>query len=159
MTSPSDERISRGGQSGFTLLEILVVMVILGLVMLSVPRLLPSTRGIELETGARAVAGGLVRARSLAVLESRHIDYLVDLEAGSSGIEGDREPVQLPEWSTLDVTTARGLVAGDRHAAIRFFADGGSTGGRIALEAAGRRFRIDVAWLTGAVTVTEEGVP
>ena len=159
MTSPSDERISRGAQSGFTLFEVLVVMVILGLTLLSVPRLLPSTRGIELETGARAVAGGLVRARSLAVLESRDIDYLVDLETGSSAIEGDSEAVEFPAWSTLDVTTASGLVAGDRHAVIRFFADGGSTGGRIALEAAGRRFRIDVAWLTGAVTVTEEGLP
>jgi general secretion pathway protein H len=41
--------------------------------------------------------------------------------------------------------------------AIRFFADGASTGGRIQVSLKGATWNIDVAWLTGQVKLRRAG--
>ena len=55
----------------------------------------------------------------------------------------------VPEGVDLTITTALSELTSDSVAGIRFFPDGGSTGGHIELTVNGREYRIDVAWLTG----------
>ena len=38
---------------------------------------------------------------------------------------------------------------------MRFFADGGSNGGRVTLAAGERKFDIDIDWLTGRVAIQD----
>ncbi len=55
----------------------------------------------------------------------------------------------------LKLFTAQRDLVNDNVGAIRFFADGGSNGGRITLAAGERKFNVDVDWLTGRVAILE----
>jgi general secretion pathway protein H len=61
----------------------------------------------------------------------------------------------LPERLELKLYTAQRDIVGDKIGAIRFFPDGGSTGGRITLAAGERKYDVDVDWLTGRVTILD----
>ena len=60
-----------------------------------------------------------------------------------------REQVSLPEGVDVTITTARSEVTSEAVSGIRFFPDGGSTGGHIELTVNDREYRVNVAWLTG----------
>jgi general secretion pathway protein H len=62
----------------------------------------------------------------------------------------------LPESVRLGLFTAEAELSGEGLGSIRFYPDGSSTGGRVSLEAAGKRRLVDVNWLTGAVVIREE---
>ena len=49
----------------------------------------------------------------------------------------------------VELNTARSELTSETAGGIRFFPDGGSTGGNVRLEANGRIYRVNVAWLTG----------
>ncbi|NUO73309.1 MAG: type II secretion system protein GspH, partial [Frateuria sp.] len=53
----------------------------------------------------------------------------------------------------VSITSAREDQANATTGRIRFFPDGSSTGGHIVLQRGARRWQINVAWLTGAVSV------
>jgi general secretion pathway protein H len=59
----------------------------------------------------------------------------------------------LPGDLHLQLLTAESEIVNEDRGAIRFFADGGSTGGRVTLSAGERAYVVDVSWLTGRVTV------
>jgi general secretion pathway protein H len=53
----------------------------------------------------------------------------------------------------LSITSAREDQPDGHTGRIRFFPDGSSTGGHIVLQRGARRWQVNVAWLTGAVSV------
>ena len=58
-----------------------------------------------------------------------------------------------PEGIELKLLTAQTEVESERKGAIRFYADGSSTGGRITVSAGERKYLVDVDWLTGRVSI------
>jgi len=64
-----------------------------------------------------------------------------------------RKLVELPEGVDVTITTARSEITEEDVAGIRFFPDGGSTGGHIELMVNDREYRINVAWLTGETSL------
>jgi general secretion pathway protein H len=72
-------------------------------------------------------------------------------DARSTGLPTS-QTVQLPTGMTVTVTAAAADVEPGRVAAIRFFPDGSSTGGRIELRLHERRAVVAVDWLSGRVT-------
>ena len=84
--------------------------------------------------------------------------FVIDLEAGSYAAPG-RKTVVLPEGVDLQLTTAASEVVAENVGAIRFFPDGGSTGGRVDLNVNGREYVVHVAWLTGEarLEIPDEG--
>jgi general secretion pathway protein H len=74
--------------------------------------------------------------------------FLVDIENRSYQVPG-RKRIDLPEGVDVTITTARSEVTSEAVAGIRFFPDGGSTGGHIELTINEREYRVNVAWLTG----------
>ena len=64
--------------------------------------------------------------------------------------------MQLPEGMEIQLTTARSEVMSDEVGSIRFFPDGGSTGGRVDLLVNGREYVINVAWLTGEASLQKD---
>lgn len=144
---------------GFTLIELMVVMVVaaaaLGLVM---PHFGAALSGMELKGAARDVASGLRYARGRAIALQGETAVVIDLENRSYRIEGagDDRVHDLGRNTELHLVTGRSEVRGDREGAIRFFADGSSTGGRLTLEAGNRGFVVDVRWLTGKVSILDE---
>lgn len=128
-------------QGGFTLIEMIVVIVILafvgGLVMVKQPW---HSAGLNTDVTLRALTNGLRLARSRAIAQDRPVSVVTT--AGGFSVDGG------PPW-----LLPRGEALGS--AQIIFTPDGGSTGATIPLDAGQRRILLTVNWLTGRVRATE----
>lgn len=114
--------------------------------------------GLELRAAARAIADGLQRTRSLAVVSGAETVFAVDVVNRSFQWPGDASPSVLPPYVRVSLRTVRGAVAGVEIGGIRFFPDGGSTGGGVLLGSGGlggQSYSITVSWLTGRVEVSD----
>jgi general secretion pathway protein H len=143
---------------GFTLAEILVVLVIIGLVLALVPPLL--TKGmpsLQLKNAVRDVSSGLRLARTEALRRGTQAVFELDTEARVLRVPAARRQRPLPDDITVQATTADEEVIDEATAAFRFFPDGSATGGNILLSVGDLAFRVTVDWLTGRIHVAEEG--
>jgi len=141
-------------EAGFTLLELLVVLAIVSLLAVTLPGRM--TRGVDpvrVEAAARLVAVDLSKTRSAAMGSGRQTLFVVDPEAAIYR-PGDDAPVQLPQGTRITLLTAAQERLDGGRGAIRFFPDGGATGGRITLVARnGLERTITVDWLSGHVSL------
>jgi len=145
----SDIRVKRRKSGGFTLVEVMVVMVIIALVMgLVATSMSRSISGAEARAASRKLVASLRYTRARAIIDKAEKVFLVDTENRSYQAPG-RDKVELPEGVDLTITTASSELVSDAVAGIRFFPDGGSTGGHIELTVNEREYRVNVAWLTG----------
>lgn len=144
-------RIARG--RGFTLVELLVVLVIAALVLALVGTSISrSISGAEMRSAARKVAANLRYTRTQAILQKTEQVFIVDADARTYQAP-EREMVELPEEMRVALTTARSELTGENAGGIRFYPDGGSTGGYVELESDNRIYKVSVAWLTGETIV------
>ena len=138
---------------GFTLVELLIVMVIMALMLgLVAGSLTRSISGSEMRTAARKMAASMRYTRTQAILKKEEQVFVVNTEEKTYQAPG-REEVVLPEGMEVLLTTARSEMLADEAGGIRFFPDGGSTGGHVELTYNGREYRVNVAWLTGDATL------
>ena len=147
----------RGTSSGVTLLELLIVLSIMAIVAALV---LPMFGGTGVSTGelkgaARQLAAGLRVARSEALATRQETRVVLDLEQRTFRIDRDANLHTLPRMIEVKLFTAQSDLVNDRVGAIRFFADGGSNGGRVTLAAGTRKYDIDIDWLTGRVAIQD----
>ena len=143
----------RGSSKGFSLLEILLVLVVLAIAASLIMPALIQPSGTQLRTAAGAFAAGLRQARNDAVGTHQDVRFTVHLDAREFTVGDNTRRRRLPAQVELSVFTARSEVLGEHSAAIRFFPDGSSTGGRISLSVGERSYHVDVDWMTGQVQV------
>lgn len=170
----------RAAQSGFTLLELLVVAVIVTLMStLVVPRMFGSLAHMNLKTEAKRVAAALRYARSQAVSEQASYLALFDLETNrltvvridpegklkgipapvppaDEGHDKDDPPAPmiyaLPETITLSKTEAGKDLFAEEKIGIEFYPDGNSSGGEVILaDERGKRYIVWVHFISGEV--------
>ncbi len=143
-------------QSGFSLLELLVVMVLVALVMgLVGTSLSRSVSGAELRSISRDMLAALRYTRAHAMVTHQQQVLMIDTEQ-KSYTPPERDTVKLPDEIEMTLTTAASELTADGAAGIRFFPDGGSTGGNIIFHVNEREYRINVAWLTGEASLARE---
>jgi general secretion pathway protein H len=136
---------------GFTLLEILLVLVVMVIgASLTLPALVRPS-GTELRTATGSVVAGLRRARDAAVNRQRATVLTVDTQARRFAVSGEPREHQLPSRVQVQLFTARSELEGEGRGRIRFFPDGSSTGGRVTLASGEQRYHVDVDWFTGQV--------
>ena len=144
MTWPSSHRITARDQAsaaGFTLLEMIVVLVILGLAIAVVAGTVPRrSAGLDLAAQTDTLASSLRLARAKAIAQGRPIAFAA-LPGGSGWLlDGVVHP--LPPGLAL-------AVAGPR--VVRFDPDGSATGATLTLVGQARSATLRVDWLTGRV--------
>jgi general secretion pathway protein H len=144
------------GAKGFTLIELIVVLAIAALLVAVVMPFGAHRRDHDaLASGAREIAASLRLARSRAILQDRPASFLVDVENGFYRPPGATASRPVPAGSHLALFTASEELLGEGTGTIRFYPDGSSSGGGIALSRGGDRFDVLVDWLTGGVSIHE----
>ncbi len=141
---------------GFTLFELLVVMLILALVAAaSLPTISGRLAAVQERTAARDLASGLRQTRGAAIAGNREMALAIDTEAHTYAMEGG--PVrELPASVELSLYTAETERIGRAAGRIRFFPDGSSTGGEVTLDARSGQYVVRVDWLSGRVDISED---
>ncbi len=143
------------GAAGFTLIEILVVLAILGFALVLVAGYrAPWSRGYEVETTAAELAAQLRLARSEAIVSNHPAALEIDLPGHRYRL-GSGTPRHLPAALSITLLTVAGERLSAHDGRIRFNPDGSSTGGRIVLAEGARRVAVGVDWLTGRVSVAD----
>jgi len=138
--------------SGFTLIEILVVFVIISLMFALVPMVIKPSIGSQLKNSAREISILLRWTRTHAVTERQHIALWMNTADKQYQIDS-REGIHiLPEEVEVLMTVADHEIDGS-NAAIRFYPDGSSSGGTIELAVENEGYTIQVDWLTGEVAL------
>jgi prepilin-type N-terminal cleavage/methylation domain-containing protein len=139
-------------ERGFTLIETLVVLVILGLVVgLVVARGPSRSPGFLLRSEAQVLSARLAEARGSAIALDHDVDVGLSRNPPGLAIAG-RPPVKVPPTVTLAMLTADGAVDPlARH--IVFHPDGSADGGGLLLANSAGRIAVRVGWLTGRITV------
>ncbi|HEU4812959.1 MAG TPA: GspH/FimT family pseudopilin [Xanthomonadaceae bacterium] len=139
---------------GFTLLETLLVVAILALAAaLAAAAVTGGFRGMELRSTAKEMAANLRYTRARAISTGQPQPFTVDLDAHAWTAPNGRDG-EIPERLSVEFTGAREVQPAEGVGAILFFPDGAATGGRIRLALDDAAWDIDVAWLTGEVTVS-----
>lgn len=136
----------RGKSAGFTLVELLVVMGIMGLILAGVLAAKPKTAATRVAVAARAIAASLQLARTQAMASNAETVVRIDVERRQFGVAGSMHA--LPRGMTVAMTVAETERIADS-GGMRFYPDGQSSGGEIVLMLEGRASRIAVNWLTG----------
>lgn len=132
---------------GFTLIELVVVLAIIGMALaVAMPLLAAHVTGPTLNAASGEIRAALRGARSTAIAEDRRVVFRGD---PAGGYWLDRRHFTLPLMrgtQPLHVATIGG-------AFISFFPSGGSSGGRILVSSGGAEREITVDALTGRADV------
>ncbi|MBV8504337.1 MAG: GspH/FimT family pseudopilin [Alphaproteobacteria bacterium] len=138
---------------GFTLIEVIVTLTILGLALVIVAGYkAPWSSGLGLKGTASELASGLRLARSEAIASNRPVAFDLDVNDHLYRV-GTGAKRRLPANLSIELLTINGESRGASVGDIRFNPDGSSTGGRIALADGTRHMAVGVDWLTGRVSV------
>lgn len=138
------------GAAGFTLLEMLVALSIGLMLTAAAAGMLPGGAG-SLSAGVRTIVTELREARHTALATGR--DQVVTFDFANRTLH--RAPddlVSLPASVEIAFDQTEGVRDITREPQIVFFAGGGSTGGMLAVSRGETRHRVEVRWLTGAVS-------
>lgn len=166
--------------SGFTLLELLVVLVIISLSSaLVVPRLAGSMSNLNLTTACKRVAASLRYAGTRAAAEKIPYSAVFDFQKGGLTIADSRyfteesadaileDPEKegyvpktylLPPEVIVEQASRGELKADTGSFEVTFFPSGSCSGGEIILaNKHGRRYTLSVDFITGSVRIREGG--
>jgi general secretion pathway protein H len=157
MTSPDNPLVARriSRSAGFTLIEMIVVLAILGLTLAMVSSYRsPWSRTLSADGAASQLAADLRLARSQAIASNRYVVVSVDL-AGHQYRVGAGGFRHIPGELRIELLTIADERESDHVADIRFNPDGSSTGGRIVLVDDRRKIDVGIDWLTGRVSIAD----
>lgn len=143
----------RRTQLGFTLLEMVVVMVIIAAaVLLGAMATTGGTQRMQLHSSTKQIAANLRYTRAQAIATGVPQHFTIDPRGHAWRAPNGRHGT-IPAALDVNFIGARQAQPEAGVGAILFFDDGASTGGRIQLASGRAAWNVDVAWLTGEVTL------
>jgi general secretion pathway protein H len=141
---------------GFTLIELIAVVVLLAIVLaIASLSLSKSLESAKVRAASKDLVAALRYTRGQAIVKGKPQVLVLDLEKNAYVAPG-KKPVELPKDMVLRLTTAETEQTGANSGGIRFFSDGSSTGGHVSVLMGQREWRINVAWLTGEIELDEQ---
>ncbi|HIL40344.1 MAG TPA: prepilin-type N-terminal cleavage/methylation domain-containing protein [Methylococcales bacterium] len=139
--------------SGFTIIELIVVLIIVLLGMTVVgANFSKVSPALQLKTVGGEVVSALRLARTQAVSTQQAVSVRFNLYENTYQVQGQQQTLKLPEDLTLSLVILRKNYAGNEIASIIFYQDGSSSGAQVLLELDNHKKQIEVNWLTGKIT-------
>lgn len=141
-------------EGGFTLIEVVAIMAILGLMLAVVLPAIP--QGVsrpQIDAVALAVAAVLDGDHRAAMLRHAGVSATVDASRRFVGSGAGGRSLTLPAGIAITTTLARTCLGAPVRNRIVFLPDGTSCGGALELDRGGQRVDIRVNWLTGAAEI------
>jgi general secretion pathway protein H len=140
------------GAAGFTLVEMLVALALIGLMAsLSTQLLRPPSANLRVEAATRALCATLRATRSRAIATNSETSVAIDLArmTFNSPVAAEQP---LPRDAIIEIDVASSQRWSVQTAGVLFFPDGSSTGGNVVIRLSDRHASIEVNWLTGETT-------
>ena len=136
---------------GFSLIELLVVLAIIGVMLVAVPKFITGSPGVQLRAAADGMAATLRQLHENAIRGQATTEFALDPKARTFRLSTTPAAHTLPAIVTgIEVTTVAFHPA-ERIAQILFYPDGSSSGGVIRLRHADLSAAVRIDWLTGRV--------
>jgi len=137
---------------GFTLLELLVVIMIVAFMTTIVGVNLRGNQGANLESVGRTLIADLRYVRSKAMIDSADTAITIDVSGRNYFSQDSRINRSLPQGMSVVITVDENDITGTK-GRIVFYPDGSSSGGKIKLIKDGRELEVVTTWLNGYVTM------
>ncbi len=138
-------------EAGYTLVEMLVVLVLLGMATaVSLPYATTPGQAQKLDATASQLATLFRQAQTVAYITNREVTVSFDRDSRKWLTNNGSPQLQLDRSLAVTALTIEGHVS-EKEVSYRFFPVGGSSGGRVLLEANENKVSVDLNWLTGAV--------
>lgn len=148
-TDRAAEHRKRGGRAGFTLMEVVLALSIVGmLATLAVPYFRPGVGVAVMKAKASEIAGLLRRDRNAVLRFGGSSKVSIDIESGIVSSPRLHESVRMPKGMTLRLVP-------ERAEGVTFQTDGRSSGARIVLASSTASIVIAVNRVTSAVGISE----
>ncbi|PHS24169.1 MAG: type II secretion system protein GspH [Robiginitomaculum sp.] len=152
---PTSRPRHAGRSSGYTLAELLVVLMILGLVTaIAAPRITMRSDPALMRTQSAQLVNLLRFAKITARRTGQSTRVMIAPLEKQIWIEGEDKSLNLSPKLSLSATGAD-AESTDKTIGIRFFADGMSTGGEIELGVGTMVRKIEVIWANGEVRLAQ----
>lgn len=140
--------------AGFSLLEMMLVVALIATAsLLAAMAVTGGFDGMKLRSNSKEVAAQLRYTRAQAIATGQPQRFVIDPRGHRWQAPNGKHGKISPSLS-IEFTGTREAQPRAGEGGILFFPDGASTGGRVQLRAKQAVSRIDVAWLTGEVTLS-----
>jgi general secretion pathway protein H len=144
---------------GFTLMELMVVVVVISSVlMISGPSMKSLTQTMEYREAVRQLVSANQKARRTARAKGVAVDVVIDARQNRFAVTTEAQRLvngdftTLPEALEIEVVFAEEVTPGEGLGAIRYYPEGGASGGEILIQRpAGGGVTLVVDWLIGDV--------
>lgn len=133
---------------GFTLMEMLVVLVLMSIAV--------GLAGFALQRGLSSAAERRAVGDMVEALRATRVHAIVTGQPAKTEFDLRRLTVKAPGRRMQHLPDHLQVIlntAADLGATVEFYPDGGSSGGNLVVVGDAKRWRIDIAWLTGNVKV------
>ena len=155
MSRAGSRAMARRGEAGFTLFEMLAVMVVLGMAIVAVSALYQGpSPGVQVKAAAQLTASRLRDLRATALSTGSARTATIDVNGREIRFSDGRPSLQLGQSIGVAVTGAESERLAKGIAGVRFFPNGSSTGATIVLRSERQGYEVRINWLTGRVSTT-----